>query len=282
MKDLTIFCSFVCTVFLLGCTSREQQANTTTASTGTLALYDQLPDGPAGDLVRKAIAQAGGWETWTSKQALRYVRTVINYDSTGNATDTIKELHQYNLFPSFRARISWESKGQKHLILCNSRQAWKLVDGKVKNDLKSRNSAWNLSFGSHYLIAIPFKLTDKGANLTFEGDTTLEGRRVLGVKVTYDEGAGTSALFHTWRFYFDAATHEYVASLLRHDKGYGYNRYYNYTEVEGIRFYQDRRRTNTDDYILENLTLSSDYKLTDFEFLARFPEDHFTPPTKGK
>lgn len=251
------------------------------ASKENTVLYNRIPEGPAGDLLRNAIRKAGGWENWTSKKALRYVRVVTNYDSTGKQTETIRELHEYNLYPSFRARIAWESKGEQHLILCNNRQAWKLVNGDVKTDPKSKNAAWNQSFGSHYLIAIPFKLADEGANLTFEGDTILaDGRNVTGIKVTYDEGAGTSALFHTWWFYFDTQTFEYVASLLRHDKGYGYNTYEDYTNIEGIRFYQQRFRSNSDSYDLARLKHSADYKLEGFKFVDRFPETHFIPPGK--
>ena len=268
-------------LFLASACSSETSGNPEAASKEKPALYDQIPRGPAGDLERKAIKKSGGWENWTSKKALRYVRVVTNYDSTGKETETIRELHEYNLYPSFGARISWVSKGQQHLILCNNRQAWKLENGEVKNDPKSKNAAWNQSFGSHYLIAIPFKLADEGTNLTFEGDTVLaDGRKVTGVKVTYDEGAGTSALFHTWRFYFDAQTFEYVASLLRHDKGYGYNTYEDYTEIEGIRFYRQRFRSNSDGYDLVQLKHSADYKLEGFEFLDRFPKSYFLLPGK--
>ena len=126
------------------------------------ASFGKLADNQAGEIIKKAIEGAGGWEAWTSKKALSYKKIITFYDSTGAVSRVSRQLHEYNLFPQFQAKISYEENGEKYTIINNGEQSWKMKNGKVMTDDGSKNSAWNSSFGSHFVMCMPFKLPDPG------------------------------------------------------------------------------------------------------------------------
>ncbi|MGB5371592.1 MAG: hypothetical protein WBN18_14290 [Flavobacteriaceae bacterium] len=144
-------------------------------------------------LVDKAIEHSGGMSNWTAKQTLSYIKNIKSYDSTGTLLRTEAQVHRYQLKPSFNANISWEREGNKHEIVNNGKQAWKLVNGEIQDDKASVNSAWNSSFGSQYMVSMPFKLKAPGTILNYEGIDTLSNNRIVHkLKVTYEKGAGSS------------------------------------------------------------------------------------------
>jgi len=159
---------------------------------------NRLPDNQAGEVVKKAIAYVGGWDTWAGKKNFSFYKNIVQLDSTGQEIRTIRQLHQYRLQPKFGARMTWEKEGKKYVIVNDGDRAWKYEDGKELTDEKSKKEAWNSSFGSNYVIEMPFKLTDPGAILTYDGIDTLEGNKVVhAVKVTYEKGARIHELRHS-------------------------------------------------------------------------------------
>ncbi len=240
--------------------------------------YSKLPNTQAGDIIRKAIEGAGGWDAWISKKALSYIKIITFYDSTGAVSRVSRQLHEYNLFPTFQARVSYEEKGNKYVLINNGEQAWKLENGKIMTDEASMNSAWNSTFGSHYVMCMPFKLPDPGSQYEFEGTTTLpNGKEVNAVKVTYQEGAGSSALYHTWWYFFDPNTNELAANFLDFSNGYDYTEYIAFATIDGVKLNQQRKSYKTD--ANRNIMyLSSSYVNEEIQFKDSFPSDYFEPP----
>jgi len=180
---------------------------------------NRLPDNQAGEVVKKAIAYVGGWDTWAGKKNFSFYKNIVQLDSTGQEIRTIRQLHQYRLQPKFGARMTWEKEGKKYVIVNDGDRAWKYEDGKELTDEKSKKEAWNSSFGSNYVIEMPFKLTDPGAILTYDGIDTLEGNKVVhAVKVTYEKGA----------------------NYLDYGNGYSYTNYQKFTNIGGIRIHELR------------------------------------------
>ena len=242
------------------------------------ASFDKIPSDTEGGIIKKAIAQAGGWDKWISKKAMSFVKITTTYDSTGAIKKVSKSLNEYNLFPSVQARITWEDDGKKYVIINNGQQVWKLEDGKLMTDEKNKTSAWNSSFGTHYVICMPFKLADAGVIPTYEGEIALpEGKKGNSLKIIYKEGAGSSALFHKWWYYFDPKTHDMVANFLDHGKGYTYTVYDAFTEVEGIKINTSRRSFKSD-ATMSKMLLESKYENEDIQFKELFPPSHFEMP----
>ena len=240
--------------------------------------YDKIPSNTEGGIIKKAITQAGGWDKWISKKAMSFVKVTTTYDSTGAIKKVSKSLNEYNLFPSFQAKITWEDNGKKYIIINNGQQVWKLEDGKLMTDEKNKTSAWNSSFGTHYVISMPFKLADPGAIPKFEGIIILpNGRKVNAIKVTYKEGAGSSALFHKWWYYFDPQTSEMVANFIDYGKGYTYTVYDAFIEVDGIKINKARQSFKSDS-TKTKILLESKYENEDIQFKDAFPPSYFVLP----
>ncbi len=264
---------------LFGCGSKNTTVSENKQNTSSyeqyVASYDKISSDTEGGIIKNAIVKAGGWNHWTTKKAISFVKITTYYDSIGTVKRVSKSLNEYNLFPSFQARITWEDNGKKYVIINNGQQAAKWEDGKLMTDEKDKLSAWNSSFGSHYVISMPFKLADPGAVPKFEGVVTLpNGRKVNAIKVTYQEGAGSSALFHKWWYYFDPQTSEMVANFLDYGKGFSYTVYDNFVEVDGIKVNKSRQSYKSNS-TMTKILLESKYENEDIQFKDAFPPSYF-------
>ena len=236
-------------IFLvIGCKSELNDSSTSKESTlSVLSPMERLPNNEAGNIVKKAIEQAGGWENWAAKKTLSYTKTTQYFDSTGIVTREVRQLHQYKLYPQLKVNISWEENGDKYTIINNGQQAWKYKNRQQLTEKSDLNQAWNSSFGSHYVMSMPFKMTDPGTVLTYEGlDTLANGRVVHAIKTTYEKGAGSAAGMHTWRYYFDKETYSPAANFLDYGSGVSYTQYEAFTDIDGIKLNKERHgyRTN--------------------------------------
>lgn len=235
-QAFTILAVFAIMIF--SCKTDTQQ---TFDNASTIAPLEGLPKNKAGETVRKAIDFIGGWETWENKKTFSFYKNITHLDSTGQVERSQKQLHQYQIHPEFKARMSWTDKGNQYVIVNNGEEARKYENGKEMTDDKSKLQAWNSSFGSNYVISMPFKLTDPGVILSYEGiDSTTLKKRVHSLKVEYEKGAGSSGGMHTWWYYFDEKNYDLVANYLDYGEGYSLTTYETFEEVDGIRIHQKR------------------------------------------
>lgn len=270
---------FTIAVVFFSCTSNNEpdQKPDELVSVVKVSPYNALPDNEAGNTVRKAIDYFGGWQKWVEKNSVAYYKTTTYLDSTGAETRSVRQFHQYQLQPAFKARMSWEENGDQYVIVNNGQQAWKFKNGKEMTDQASKNQAWNSSFGSHYVFSMPFKLTDPGAILTFEGlDTLANGQVVNSVKVQYEEGAGSSGGMHDWWYFFDPRTNELVANFLDHGNGYSYTSYEGFEEIGGVRMQKKRHSYDTNEN-REIGSLQTTYENEDIQFNVSLDDALFEP-----
>jgi len=129
---------------------------------------DNLPKNEAGNIVKESIEHAGGLENWNNKKTLTYTKTIQFVNENGEVEREIKQLHEYKFKPELKVKITWEEDGDKYSIINDSQQAKKYKNGVALEDEESLNSAWNSSFGSQYVMCMPFKLTDPGTVLKYE------------------------------------------------------------------------------------------------------------------
>jgi hypothetical protein len=199
---------------------------------------NRLPRDAAGVAVRRGIEYAGGWDAWESKKSIVFRKTMRKFRPDGSIEFTRVQIHRYRLQPSFAARIEWEERGQKTILINDGHRAWKFVDGREVTSEADVNNARNSTFGSHYVFGIPFKLTDPGAHLEDAGRGTLgDGTPVRKVRVFYDRGTGDAGGLHNWTYYFDTKSGRLCANHLKYatDK-YDFTEYADDTTVDGIRF----------------------------------------------
>lgn len=270
------------TIFILGYLmliigSLASCQNTPVEQPKTVHPIDRLPNNQAGEVVKKAIDYVGSWDKWAAKETFSFYKNITAYDTTGQQLRHTRQLHQYRLKPHFGARMTWEKAGKKYVIINNGQQAWKYEDGKELTDDKSKNEAWNSSYGSNYVVAMPYKLTDPGVILTYDGIDTLAGNKIVhALKVEYEKGAGSSGGFHTWWYYFDKETYDMVANYLDYGNGHSYTDYQTFINIGGLRIHEKRHSHASD----ENKTigyLKTVYENEDMKFNTPLSDDLFEP-----
>lgn len=226
-------------------------------------------------LVLEAINHSGGMSNWATKKTLFYTKNIQSYDWTGTLLRTEAQVHRYQLKPSFKANISWEREGNKHEIVNNGRQAWKLVNGIIQDDEEAVNTAWNSSFGSQFMVSMPFKLKAPGTILNYEGIDTLSNNRIVHkLKVTYEKGAGSSGGMHTWGYFLNTDNYQFEANFLDHGKGFSYTYYETFVEVDGISVTKERKSYVSNEN-METTYLKTIYNNSNIQFDVELPEELF-------
>jgi len=236
---------------------------------------ERLPDNEAGEVVKKAIDYAGGWDAWNSKKNFSFYKKITQLDSSGAVKKIVKQLHQYDLGDHFKARMTWIMDSSNFLIINNGEEAKKYKEGVELNDQKSKNEAWNSSFGSHYVIAMPYKLTDPGVRLTYEGiEEKVLDKPAHAVKVEYAENAGSTGGMHLWYYYFDKETYDLVGNYLDYGEGHSLTTYEVFEDVEGMRFHNKRYSYSSNEK-KERVLLRTIYENEEMKFNQAFESDVF-------
>ncbi len=259
---------------MLSCTPAEQEA--VIPKTIERHPLDRLPDNKGGEVVRKAIDYAGGWDAWEAKENFSFYKIITQLDSVGDVRKKIKQLHQYDMKPHFKANMTWNVAEDDYLIVNTGSSAKKYENGKWLEDDKSKREAWNSSFGSNYVVQMPFKLTDPGTVITYDNiDSMTYGKPVHAVKVEYEEGAGSSGGMHVWWYYFDAETYDLVANYLDYGNGHSITTYETFEDVDGIRIH-NRRLSYSSNEKKEIGLLKTIYENEQMKFDQNFDEALFT------
>ncbi len=245
---------------------------------------DRLPDDEAGQIVRRAIERAGGWEAWQNARTLDYQKTIIYYDSLGHEDRRLNQHHQYQMQPTQKMRIEYEDfEGRQIRLVNDGDEAVKWIDGERVTSESDRNHAWNSTFGSHYVMSMPFKLTDPGVSLSYAGKDTLDGTVVDAVRVDYEEGAGSAGGLHTWTYYFAHDDGRLVANHLRYGpepEDYDLTEYVEIRPIEGVHW-SIRRASYHSNAQYEKLAQTSAYVNDEVRVNAPLPDSLFALSPAG-
>ena len=80
---------------------------------------NRLPNDRAGEIVKRAIEYAGGWDNWAGKNTVEFRKTTIRYKPDGSVERKRVQFHQYVLRPGLRMRMEWEEDGKKIVLINN-------------------------------------------------------------------------------------------------------------------------------------------------------------------
>ncbi|MEO6168059.1 MAG: hypothetical protein ABIO98_11130 [Chitinophagales bacterium] len=236
-----------------------------------------LPDDTSGHIIKASIINAGGLEKWQQQKALSYTKVIQEYDSAGNLQSEITQLHMYQLQPKTKIRIEWTDSGKNYLVIYNGDSARKFVNERLASSPDDYDEAWHSTWGSHYVLFMPFKLADGGAKFIFDGTQNVLNKKVLAIKVLYF-GKDTSEKKFPWWYYFDVESKELVgyATPGKND-GFGLTEYAAFTSTDGIRLPAKRIGYNADKD-KNSIYKTTVYMNRDFKFfnipsdsLFRFP-----------
>lgn len=215
---------------------------------------------------------------WHQKQTLSFDKKSISYDSTGKITRELDQHFDYMLKPEFRAKVTYRLHDTVVTLIHDGQQARKLFNGKASTQQKDIDNAWNSSFGSQFVISMPYKLKDPGLKADYVGRMTLsDGTPAQVVKTSFMKGAG-SYPDHVWYYYFEPGTGKLLANSLN-DKGnfWDYTRYERFDTVDGL-LMPAHRKTYVATGLNKPVRLSGESTHSRITFNNQFPADHFKLP----
>jgi len=226
-------------------------------------------------IIDRAIAYAGGFDAWQQKKTLSFDKKSISYDSTGKIIRETDTHLDYMMKPEFRAKLSYKLHDTDIVLIHDGKKAAKFYNGKLSKEQKDIDAAWNSSFGSQYVMCMPFKLKDPGIKAEYVGLVTLsDGVPAQVIKTSYIKGAGSNP-DHIWYYYFEPGTGKLLANSLN-----GKNNYWDYTRYSELEkangsLMPSVRKGYTADSLNKPGKFISESRHFNIVFDKEFPEDHF-------
>ncbi len=178
-------------------------------------------------IIDRAIAYAGGYDEWQKKKTLSFNKKSISYDSSGKMIKEIDQYFDYMMKPEFKAKVTYMVHDTAILLIHDGTKARKFYNGKMSNDQKDIDGAWNSCYGSQFVMCMPYKLKDPGIKAEYVGQMLLsDSTPAQVIKTSYMKGAGSNP-DHIWYYYFEPGTGKLLANSLS-----GKNNYWDYTRYE--------------------------------------------------
>jgi hypothetical protein len=198
-------------------------------------------------IVAKAYDAHGRKANWDKINVLNYQKESIVYDAEGAIRVKSLQEHRYNYRPKFNATIDWEEADQNHQIQFTDARALKYIDEELINDETVAESAYNSVNAARYTVSQPFKLSDKGVQLTYEGiDELEEGQQVHVVKASYNMENENHTDNDEWWYFFDVDTYLCMATMVHHGTTYSYIKNLKFDHSTNIVFNSHRKGYSVD------------------------------------
>lgn len=226
-------------------------------------------------IIDRAIAYAGGYDVWQQKKTLSFDKKSTSYDSTGKIIRETDMHLDYMMKPEFRAKLTYKLHDTTITLIHDGKKAAKLYNGKVSKEQKDIDGAWNSTFGSEYVMCMPYKLKDPGIKAEYIGQVTLaDGVPAQLIKTSYSKGAGSNPS-HIWYYYFEPGTGKLLANSFNgKDNYWDYTRYAAFEKANGL-LLPSVRKGYTADTLNNQGVLISESRHSNIVFDKEFAEDHF-------
>ncbi len=204
------------------------------------ACDDQTID--ADTIVQRAYTAHGGKVVWDNISELSYEKESVVYNADGSTRLKTLQHHHYRMRPEFSAIIEWRSNGEAHRIEYSGSDARKWVDSTEITDQAIQASSAESVNAARYTVSQPFKLTDPGVALSYEGlDRLEEGEQVHVIKASYNTENENHTKNDDWWYYFDVETYLCLATMVHHGSTYSYIRNLEYDHTTDIVFNYHRK-----------------------------------------
>ena len=226
-------------------------------------------------IIDRAIAYAGGYDAWQQKKTLSFDKKSISYDSTGKVTRETDMHLDYMMKPEYRAKLTYMLHDTAITLIHDGQKARKFYNGKLSNEQKDNDAAWNSGFGSQFVMSMPYKLKDPGIKAEYIGQLTLsDGVPAQVVKTSFIKGAGSNP-DHKWYYYFEPGTGKLLANSFNGKNNYwDYTRYVQFEKAGGLLMPGVRKGYNADTLNKPGKFISESRHFN-IVFDKEFAEDHF-------
>jgi len=232
---------FLLLILLAGCTANSGNKNQEIP-------FAHISDDNVVRILNSAFKAAGGLEDYRNMKSISYEKRSVLFLADGGIESDVTQQHKYTLQPHLTGEITWQSDGKSNRIYYSPQAIYKEENGvRIPN---SEESAQKSFFSATYVLFIPFKLLDPGAQLTYQGRDTLDSGKIADViHAEYDaakhDNHSTSEI---WWYYFDATDGSHLSSLVYHPPTYAYIENDVITDEHEIRFNVYRKTFRTDAY----------------------------------
>lgn len=225
--------------------------------------YAHITDQKARALIQTSIEQAGGLDKWQSIHRLRYTKDFELFREDSSVEKSYRQVHDYRFDADYLSILSIENGDTIHTWLEEGVYHRTRNGETVEADQQSLEKAMNTST---YVVGMPFKLVDPGAQISYLGEKTLAGgQKVEAIEVAYDaEAHANHSSTDVWRYYFDPADGRILANWV--DAGDHYSLVENQTTVreQGILFNRDRESYRVDS-LGNKLWLRASYRYDNYQ-----------------
>ncbi len=193
-------------------------------------------------IVSRAYEAHGGKTAWENIKSLSYQKESKVYDADGNYRVNTLQQHDYSMSPSFEGTIKWEADDTSHRIRFSNGQAQRIIGDSLVSSATVNTSAMETVWTALYTVSQPFKLSDPGVMLHYEGTEVLEeGQEVHTIRAEYSTENDNHTKSDTWWYYFDVNSYLCVATLVHHGTTRSYIKNLEYDRSTGIVFNYHRK-----------------------------------------
>lgn len=196
----------------------------------------------ADTIVQRAYTAHGGKVVWDNISELSYEKESVVYNADGSIRLKTLQQHRYRMKPEFSAVIEWQANGEAHRIEYKDSGARKWVNDVEQLDASIQASAYESVNAARYTVSQPFKLTDPGVVLSYEGlDRLEEGEQVHVIKAGYSTENKNHTKNDEWWYYFDVENYLCLATMVHHGSTYSYIKNLEYDHTTDIVFNYHRK-----------------------------------------
>lgn len=245
-------------LFIFSCAEKAASAETELEQADP---YASIEDEKAKELLMKAMDGAGGLKKWEALSEISFDKHFALFKEDGSV-----EMDRNQTYTQ-RNRKDEQGLGldkEKDVVYQLGPDLIQ-ISGDV-NPQADPQAIENSVLSASFVISIPFKLLDEGAELSYDGSDQLDdGTEVEVLKVVYkpDEYSNLSTA-DIWWHYFDAKSYKHLAYMVKHADHVSYVENTGLTEAGGIVFPLTRKswRVNED---REKLWLRADYEYSNYK-----------------
>lgn len=207
--------------------------------------YSHIEDTNAKSIIKRAIDHAGGLDQWESIKQLKYTKDFSLLFEDGTVEKAFKQVHNYQYSP-LSIQIESEENGELIRTIQQDGGFTRTVNG---SELETSQEALAKAVNtSTYVVSMPFKLLDPGAQLSYEGVQTLEGGAEVDViKVAYnaDKHANHSTS-DVWKYYFSKEDGRILANWVDAGDHFALIENLSFVREGGILFNKERKSYRVD------------------------------------
>ncbi|MEM7372404.1 MAG: hypothetical protein AAF587_27540 [Bacteroidota bacterium] len=227
--------------------------------------FAHISDLQARKVLISSMEAMGGLAKWRSKKQLSFQKEYALLLENGEVEASANQQHRYSYEPN-KIEIAWQTNDQQHLLVQENGEIVKTIDGQI-DSLASQSKLTNTILSSTFVIDIPFKLLDPGAEIRYRGQESLEnGQQVEVIQASYSPATHVNhSTPDIWKLYMDKNSHKLVGYMVQHADHFSYVRNLSDTIVDGFTCVTERESYRVDS--LRNiLYLRATYAYKNYQF----------------